>query len=314
MSCVLRASGSDFSVDRFLEGSELISCTVYLKGEQRSPASKSRGNVNKSSGLRIDVSEAAFDDVQGQIRDAVSFLKRNEAELRRLCKFPGVEGVTLDFGIAMRDVIAQYDYFPPELLYLAGSLGIGIELSQYPVEDWIIQSGARITTACSGRAITESVIFKIQRAPLMPGVMLLCDSVWNELTPMRNILSKISAAKLLRYCLIAVVLLVIGVPVLYAANDYRLKKKYERALNQIQVGDSKQDIVALLGEPDGRYWCYPLPTDHDTPERKKFHEQCVDEYWYVTFLQPYIITFDKDGRVSGKGHMVSPWFCSSGAA
>jgi hypothetical protein len=126
------------------------------------------------------------------------------------------------------------------------------------------------------------------------------------LPAMKRLLSKVPAAKLSRYALIAFVLCVIGAPVLYAANDYRLKKKYERALGQIQVGDSRQAVVSLLGEPDERYWCYPLPIDHDTPEQKKFHERCVDEYWYVTFLQPYIITFDQDGRVSGKGHMVSP--------
>jgi len=123
---------------------------------------------------------------------------------------------------------------------------------------------------------------------------------------MKDILSKMSAAKLLQYSLIALALLVISAPVLYAANNYRLKKKYERALGQLRVGDCKQAVVSLLGEPDERYWCHPLPTDHDTPERRKFHERCADEYWYVTFLQPYIITFDKDGRVSGKGHMVSP--------
>ena len=135
MSCVLRANGSDFLVDRFLEHSDLIPCVVYRKGEPRSPASKPKGKIHETSGLNIDVSEADFDNLEGQIQDAISFLKQHKKELERLRKFPGVEGLALDFGIAKRDVIAQYDYFPPELLYLAGSLGIGIELSQYPVEN-----------------------------------------------------------------------------------------------------------------------------------------------------------------------------------
>ncbi len=134
MSCVLRAKGSDFLVDRFLEGSELIPCDVYQKGEPRSPANKPQGNAHESSGLHVEISEADFDNLQGQIEDAISFMKQHKSELERLCKFPGVKGVCLDFGIAKRDVVAQYDYFPPELLYLAGSLGIGIELSQYPVD------------------------------------------------------------------------------------------------------------------------------------------------------------------------------------
>ena len=43
----------------------------------------------------------------------------------------GVEQLTLDFGIADREVAAQFDYFPPELLLAAGQLGIGIEISRY---------------------------------------------------------------------------------------------------------------------------------------------------------------------------------------
>jgi hypothetical protein len=134
MSCVFRANGSNFLVDSFLEGSDLVPCAVYRKGEPRFSASKSQEKVNKSSGLQVDVSEADFDNLHGQIQDAISFMQKHKTELERLCKFPGVEGVSLDFGIARRDVVAQYDYFPPELLYLAGRLGIGIELSQYPVE------------------------------------------------------------------------------------------------------------------------------------------------------------------------------------
>jgi hypothetical protein len=38
----------------------------------------------------------------------------------------------LDFGCWFRDVAAQFEYLPPELLVRAGSLGIGIELSFYP--------------------------------------------------------------------------------------------------------------------------------------------------------------------------------------
>ena len=40
--------------------------------------------------------------------------------------------------------------------------------------------------------------------------------------------------------------------------------------------------------------------------RKKFHEECVDQFKYVTFLEWHIVAFDKDERVSWKGHSVSP--------
>ena len=67
--------------------------------------------------------------------DAVEFLTESAAEVRRLVAFPGVTGVVLDFGIAWRDVVAQSDQFPAELVRLAGSYGIALELSHYPVSD-----------------------------------------------------------------------------------------------------------------------------------------------------------------------------------
>ena len=108
------------------------------------------------------------------------------------------------------------------------------------------------------------------------------------------------------YSVIVVCLVVICIPSAYVGNQYRLKKKYERALSRIQIGDSEQSVVSLMGQPDERYWCTPLRTNHDSPEQKQFHERCVQEYWYVTFLEPYIVTFDKNNRVSGKQTMVSP--------
>ena len=55
-----------------------------------------------------------------------------ESARRRLCTFPGVETVALDFGIERRDVAVQCDRLPEELIRLAGTLGLGIELSHYP--------------------------------------------------------------------------------------------------------------------------------------------------------------------------------------
>jgi hypothetical protein len=115
-----------------------------------------------------------------------------------------------------------------------------------------------------------------------------------------------SVSRVLKYSGVIIVLLLLSSPVLYAANEYRLKEKYERALARIRVGDSRQRVVALMGEPDEREWCYPLPTASDTPELKRFHERCVEQYRYSTFMKPYYISFDKDSRVSGKGYTISP--------
>jgi hypothetical protein len=120
-----------------------------------------------------------------------------------------------------------------------------------------------------------------------------------------RLLPSIAAHKLL-YSTIALCLLVIFIPVYYVANDYRLSNKYDTALKRIQVGDSEPTVVAVMGKPDAREWCYPLPTDHDSIEQKQFHESCVQQYCYYTFLQRYTVTLDKNNRVSGTNLAVSP--------
>ncbi len=133
MGCVLRAFGSEFTVDGFLVESRLKPYEIYHKGKPR-VEDKPDGEVNDKSGLKIDVSEADFDDLKGQVTDAIFFLKRNRKELKRLCRFAGVEGACLDFALIKRDVSCQYDILPAELLYLAGIIGLDIELTQFSEE------------------------------------------------------------------------------------------------------------------------------------------------------------------------------------
>ena len=66
---------------------------------------------------------------------ATLFLPSNEKELIRLRDFPGVEGISLDFGIEERDVPAQREAFPPELLFLLGKLGISLAFTLYPSQN-----------------------------------------------------------------------------------------------------------------------------------------------------------------------------------
>ena len=132
MSAVLRIDGVDFDVDRFCAKSSLTPCAVYRRGERVSQVSRSRRR-RKASGMNIVVSDGEFDDFQRQVQEAIAFLSANRKELRRLMRFPGVEGACLDFGIERLDVAAQFDRLPPELVRLAGELGLGIEISHYAV-------------------------------------------------------------------------------------------------------------------------------------------------------------------------------------
>ena len=131
MPCVLRARGPNFAVDEFLAESSLQPITVFHRGQRQS--SESRPVI--ASGFHSDVSGADFSNLQSQIADAVEFIEKNQGELERLVGFPGVENVSVDFGIEERDVAAQSERFPPKLLTMLGSLGIWLEFTLYPCQE-----------------------------------------------------------------------------------------------------------------------------------------------------------------------------------
>ena len=86
---------------------------------------------HKQSGLCFDTTDSGFGDFPKQVRQTISFLKKNQNELKKLTAFPGVNAV-LDFGFERRDAVVQSDLLPAELIRLAGSIGLAIEMSLYP--------------------------------------------------------------------------------------------------------------------------------------------------------------------------------------
>ncbi len=131
MSCVLRASGTNFDVDEFLKTSSLDALTAFHRGEVQFQTS-SVTRKSEYSGMNVSVSAREVSDLRGQIRDAIEFLSKNEHELKRLRDFPGLQRMDLDFPIEDRDVVYQRDAFPHKLLSLLGELGIGLIVSRYP--------------------------------------------------------------------------------------------------------------------------------------------------------------------------------------
>ena len=111
-------------MDEFLSGSSLEPDAIFRSGAPQFPASQPGGPKLTASGFNVVVSEAGFSDLQAQIANAIHFIEQNEVELARLLTFPGIEGVTLDFGIEEREVAAQSERFPPNLLSIVGNLGI----------------------------------------------------------------------------------------------------------------------------------------------------------------------------------------------
>ena len=132
MPVVLRAIGHAFDVDTFLAGCTLPVCASYRVGEPVLPRSRPDGRRREVSGVHIDVSGAEFDEFSRQVADAVAFLGTHADQLRRLVSYPGVQDVTLDFGLARREVAVQCDRLPAELVRLCGTLGLSLEMSYYP--------------------------------------------------------------------------------------------------------------------------------------------------------------------------------------
>lgn len=106
--------------------------SVYDVGDLISNHRSSEGN--RASVL---VSDADWDDLPGQIRDAVSFLKAHRSEIAGLIDQYGVADVLLDFPLwsTIGPTVANQNLaFPAELIAVCGELGIGLELGVYSRE------------------------------------------------------------------------------------------------------------------------------------------------------------------------------------
>ncbi len=129
MSCMLRAAGKYFDVDAFLEKSHLTVTAVFRRGEAKS--SNNPHKINLQSSINFQVSNASFDNLKKQIKDAIKYLTANKAEIKRLMRFKGVEGAELDFASNKNDQFLQEVEWPPELITLASSLCLSIKLTLY---------------------------------------------------------------------------------------------------------------------------------------------------------------------------------------
>jgi len=143
--CVLRASGIEFEVDRFLRKTPFTPCAVFRRGTSRSQ--NSSGPINKISGFNLVISNAPRDDLPAQVAEAEQFLAEHTREIRRLVRFPGLEGVGLDFAIHRRAAdaaIAQFYCFPASFVRTVARLGLSLELSLYPVSGSRERSNKRV--------------------------------------------------------------------------------------------------------------------------------------------------------------------------
>jgi hypothetical protein len=126
MACVLRVSGIPEAIQDWLSSSGLAE-RVYPRAR---PSRSGKAFVN------LEVSDADFDDIGGQIRDAVAFLKQFGSTVEQLAHTSGIDRVVLDFGTAMPADRAWHSVvLPRELIHHAGRAAVDVEISSYPVEE-----------------------------------------------------------------------------------------------------------------------------------------------------------------------------------
>ena len=89
------------------------------------------GRVRSQTGVNVGVSVADFSDLPQQISDACTFLRTHMLALEALRALPGLTHASLDFAVERRDVFAQTDAFPAELLQLLAQLRCELALTQY---------------------------------------------------------------------------------------------------------------------------------------------------------------------------------------
>lgn len=132
--CVLRAYGDEFDVDAFLAESPLEPCSVIRRGTRES--SKSKRPPPDYSGFHVGVCDASWTGVSAHIEGLFAFFRKNSSELARLKSYPGLETIYVDVPVGLRlgspDVAVQGEIFPPNLVELAGRLGVGLGISLYP--------------------------------------------------------------------------------------------------------------------------------------------------------------------------------------
>ena len=133
--CELRVTSKSSSFKAFLEKSKAPVYQSHEKGDLPEVGLKS---PYEDYGFSCDVSEGEWDDLSGQFEDAFNFLKKYEPEIQDLIQQYSIDDIRLDFPYECRldeQIFMQSDYLPPNLLYIAGKLGIGIELSHYAVSE-----------------------------------------------------------------------------------------------------------------------------------------------------------------------------------
>lgn len=100
--------------------------------------------------------------------------------------------------------------------------------------------------------------------------------------------------------IIITVLLALVIALAALAFSWHVKSKsFSAGYAKLQVGDTKQIVVQVLGQPEEIENCY------DSGSKEDLTKRCVETYWYKSFLERWGLSFDRDGKVIDKTYNVS---------
>ena len=129
--CILRLSSKSTSFKSILENTNLPLISVYDAGEYRD-LKKTRLCENNQATL--EVSDKDWNDIEGQIEDAIGFFEQNKIDIQKLFKLISDLSAGLDFPINSKldgNIVTHGIIYPNQLTKLAGNLNIDIGMTMY---------------------------------------------------------------------------------------------------------------------------------------------------------------------------------------
>lgn len=127
--CFLKVYSDKDSFEAFEKKTKIPVYSRYEKGDVFG-----KNKVKTDFTISFDVSEKEWDDLEGQVQDAIKFLTTYYEEIEQLLSTHTITDAFLDFPIYSRlygDIVNQNDHLPRELIILAGRLSLGIEMAIY---------------------------------------------------------------------------------------------------------------------------------------------------------------------------------------
>ena len=82
-------------------------------------------------------------------------------------------------------------------------------------------------------------------------------------------------------------------------------ERYRQAYGELTIGDSRDAVVALMGQPLRVTNC-ENSSFANPKERSEFRSKCFQEYEYVELMARYTFSFDRSGMLINKSEAVSP--------